>query len=338
MITPLSFVDKPLASPSPYLLFGEETQLLEEARAAIRRHFSAENIERADLDELPNSPLMRERGKGLFGGQAPTLTEIVGHTPPNREEQDALAQLVNNKSGKNESGKGEKSDDVLLVVLHNLEYRHLKAVWFDKIATRCTAVRARRQTNAEAIKWLRRWAAEVAVQLDDDAAEMLAMQTEGNLVPAKQALTKLSLAAEKGNAAAVRAALADGAQYDIFDLTNAILSGKGSRAVMIMRRLRAVGVADPLLVWSAANITAHLVSLRDGKPPRLRPAQLDDLRRLAERVDAKTLHLLLRRAAYADRVCKGVAAGDAEIALTQLIVGLAALRRNMNIKLPTYQP
>ena len=75
-----------------YVLLGEEAQLIEEARAALRRKFPYPR-ERVDLEGLADSPVAQNRGDTLFGGGA-SLYEIVGQNAPQPKAVNRPAQTI----------------------------------------------------------------------------------------------------------------------------------------------------------------------------------------------------------------------------------------------------
>ena len=325
-LSPLRFVGQP--PPRFSVIYGDEEQLVEEARLSVRAHFSADNIHRAAAETLAGSPLATNSGD-LFGDQQPTLYEINVTTTPPPAVQDALVALAAHT----------QPPDAMLILIRGMEAKQIKTAWFKKISDGAVCVRADRLAATAAVEWLTHWAQTENLTLNDESMQLLAAQTEGNLYAAKQAMTKLTLTADNGDitAAAVRQTLADGAQYDIFDFGDAVLNGKGTRAIKILRQLRAAGVADPLILWSITDILNGVIALHAGESPRFWGARLAGLRVIAQRTSPQKLSDLLRRAGHADRVTKGVETGDIETALTHLVICLAALKRGVKISLLDFQ-
>ena len=312
------------------LVTGNEPQLIEEATAHVRQPFRRENLHRIDMQELRDSTVCKPRGGNLFGEQAAELFFISGSSVQSaKNNADILAAFFANLS----------APTVALCVLHNLEAKHYKTAWLKKISSAADLHLHAAPTDAQTAKfWLRHFAAAVNVNLDDEALTLLSTQTEGNLSAAKQTLAKISLVGDAGNSDTVRAALADGARYDIFDLQAAVLAGRGSRAVDILRNFFAAGFPPmPLLVWLFTDMLSNIAAAHNGTPVRAWGIQASALKELAQQITPTLLNTLLQKTAYADRLCKGVATGDINIVLTDLTIRLAALKRGFKIVLPSYR-
>ena len=298
------FIRNPAAG-GVFLLYGDEPQLIEEARAHLRAGFAnANNRHRADVDSLADSGFAEKRGKGLFGENAPELYEAVGHAAPNKEGQNLLAAFFANIA----------APDIGVCALFNMEGKHIKSAWFKALAAKARCVEARAQRAQAALFWLRRWAQEQNLSADDEALQLLAEQTEGNLAAAKQAIAKMAFVGGGGNAQAARAALADGARHDIFDLKSAVLAGNGKATSAILRRLLAAGVGAPLVFWALSDILGNALALREGGKARAWGSDAAALRQLARRLRAADMNRLLQLAAFADRLIKGVGSAEAHFA------------------------
>ena len=101
-------------------------------------------------------------------------------------------------------------------------------------------------------RWLDGRLRQAGLEAERDAVELLAAQVEGNLLAAKQAIDQLALLAADGRVtvATVRESVANGARYDVFQLTDAALAGDAKRAIRILGGLESEGTAAPLVLWS----------------------------------------------------------------------------------------
>ena len=312
--------------PAACLLAGEEVQLIEEVRTSIRRHFAAAEHQQIDLDYLTQSDLMVGRNKDLFSTSA-ELYELVSQGKPSNE---ALRYI-------NELSEIVQPPDCLLVVILDWDYKYKKAAWFKNLSAQLEPALCQRLTPAQALPWIEHWAQENGLTLTADEAALLSQQTEGNLIAAKQTVTKLRLTdAAFADGQRVRQVLSDGARYDIFDLSDAIYNGNGARALAVLRHLRAAGVADVLIQWSLVSVINNVAARKDGKRVFLPGKQTAALDKMASHITAGALYALTRHAAYADRVIKGVAAGDSGSMLCSLAARLTAYRRGVKIILPHY--
>ena len=160
------------------------------------------------------------------------------------------------------------------------------------IATRLR--RNRQSVSAETLQWL-------------------ATQFEGNLLAAHQEIQKLGLLYPPGELTPehIAQAVANVARYDVFKLSEAVLSGNLERTTRMLDGLQAEGVAEVLVHWTLAedirNLQRARAALDAGEPlplvlrqlriwgkkeqlfaqllPRLRPARLAKLLLAAHQVD-----------------------------------------------------
>jgi DNA polymerase-3 subunit delta len=88
-----------------------------------------------------------------------------------------------------------------------------------------------------------------------DTLEFLADRCEGNLLAAFQEVQKLALLFPAGELSfdQVKDAVMDVARYDIFKLSEAMLSGNPERFVRILDGLRAEGTATVLVLWTISE-------------------------------------------------------------------------------------
>jgi DNA polymerase-3 subunit delta len=168
--------------------------------------------------------------------------------------------------------------------------------------------------------WLRARARQLKLEAGDEALELLAARTEGNLLAAHQELMRLALFGGAGDspgeltAAAVRQSVADSARFDVFQLGEAVLEGHAARALRVLAGLRAEGTEPTLALWAMMRALHDVWSAWCGGaagPARgwqRRNAALEHAVRRAPRLD---FGALTTRAARADRMIKGRLQGDA---------------------------
>jgi DNA polymerase-3 subunit delta len=185
-------------------------------------------------------------------------------------------------------------------------------------------------------KWIAERLRRAGLKADNESLELLAARVEGNLLAAKQEIDKLILLAENGRVTidTVRAAVADGARFDVFQLTDAALAGDRTRAARVLHGLQREGVAAPLVMWSLAreiNVVADVVYRMDGGSSAGR-AMADAgvwrsrqglIGKAARSFDLPAARQLVASAGHADRVVKGARPGQTWNALLELTLALA---------------
>jgi len=178
-------------------------------------------------------------------------------------------------------------------------------------------------------QWIAGRGEKLGLAFDRDAARLLAERVEGNLLAAQQEVEKLALLEPGGRitTAAVQAAVANSARYDVFQLGEAALEGDAGRSLRILAGLRAEGVEPPLILWAICRELRALADAQGGIRKKSWGANAERrdaaLARAAERTARQPLGRWFDAAARVDRQVKGQSRGDAWIGLTALVAGLA---------------
>jgi DNA polymerase-3 subunit delta len=171
------------------------------------------------------------------------------------------------------------------------------------------------------VGWLRGRCRQLQLEASEEALELLAARTEGNLLAAHQELSKLKLLARDQlvTPETVAASVADSARFDVFQLTEALQGGEAARALRMLAGLRAEGTEATLVLWAAVRALRELWNARAGGtgPAPAWQRRSAALARALERAPRLPFTALTLRAERADRMIKGRLAGDAweELAL-----------------------
>jgi DNA polymerase-3 subunit delta len=219
---------------------------------------------------------------------------------------------------------------LLIIVTDKLEREVQSAEWVGGVQEHGVWLPIWPVERARLPQWLRERCRRAGVVADEEALQLLAERTEGNLLAAQQEIDKLALLHPNARIGAqqVAASSGDSARFDVFQLGDAVQAGDAGRALRILDGLRAEG-AEPVLVnWSLARELRHLSALARGEAPAARgwqrpSAATDQARRRAPRLPYGRL---AARCARADRLAKGLATGDAWDEMALLAVELCGLR------------
>ena len=181
--------------------------------------------------------------------------------------------------------------------------------------------------------WIRRRAAASGLDLTRPAAELLADRVEGNLLAADQEVQKLVLLLGEGRAdeGAVLDAVASNTRFDVFTLTDAILSGNTRRAMKVLDGLRAEGAEPALVSWAISRDLCLLARLKaaalsgEGEASSLSRHRVWQRRQplvksALRRFEPDQLTRLLVRASEVDNVIKGVLRGNPWDELIRLVM------------------
>ena len=281
-----------------YLLSGDDPLLLDEALDAIRGAARARGFEERQVFFI-------ERGSSVWQdveqcAQALSLfatRRVVEVRMPSGKPGTSGAAVLTRLL----EVAGE--DLLALIVTGQLEREAASASWVQLAQTRGASVPIWPLARARLPEWLRARFAAAGLRPSDAAVELLAERSEGNLLAARQEIDKLALLLPRGarvELTDVIAGSADSARFDVFQLGDALRSGDGARSLRIVASLRAEGVEPVLVLWAL---------LRELRARSLAPA---------------ARMRLLRRAARADRVAKGLLRGEPWDELAALVADLSA--------------
>ena len=298
-----------------YLVSGDEPLLTGEAADAVRARARAAGftereahfLERgSDWDDVRASA----GNMSLFGSRR--LLEIrLPSGKPGVAGNKALVALL----------EREDPDTLLLMLAPRLDRDAQNADWVRAVEARGGWVQVWPIDVDRLVGWLRGRCRRLHLDATDEALELLAERTEGNLLAAHQELEKLTLLAPDGRVTAdtILASVTDSARFDVFQLGEAVLAGDAARALRMIAGLRGEGTEPTLVLWALTKAMRDLwnaMASPGGPKPRWQrqSAALDKGLRRAGRLSFAALTV---RAGRADRMVKGRLAGDPwdEIAL-----------------------
>jgi DNA polymerase III subunit delta len=304
-----------------YLISGDEPLLAGEAADAVRARARAAGFterevhfpERApDWDEVRGSA----RSLSLFGARR--LFEIRMGARPGAAGNAALIALL----------EARDPDTLFLILTPRLDREAQGADWVRAVEAHGAWVQIWPVGEGRLVGWLRGRCRQLRLEASDEALELLAERTEGNLLAAHQELGKLALLADGAavTPAMVLASVADSARFDVFQLSEAVLAGAPGRALRVLAGLRAEGTEPTLVLWALTKALHDAWNARSAAGGAARGwqrhgAALEHARQRAPRMPFADL---AGRAARADRMIKGRIAGDAWDELTLLTAALSS--------------
>lgn len=215
-------------------------------------------------------------------------------------------------------------DTVTVIQLPKLDRTGLNSKWFQALSQHGEVVEAKPIERGVLPNWINTRMSAQQQTLDADAMRFLVDRVEGNLFAAHQEIQKLGLLHPPGtlDLEQVRAAVANVARFDVFQLGEALLAGDANRFVRMLHGLRAEGEAPHLVLWAVAEEVRSLWRIAHGKAHGHNMAQLLKenrvwgpkqglIERALDRVDGTLLRVALAHAARIDQMNKGVGQGDA---------------------------
>lgn len=231
-----------------YVVAGEEPLLIQEALDALRAAARAQGYaERQVLDAERNfdwSELTQSAASlSLFASRRLIEVNLPGGAPGDAGAK-ALKALAGNPV----------PDTVVVLICGALDGRARKSGWYAALEDAGASLYLWGVKPEELPRWIAARLEAAGLGATPEAIELLAHRTEGNLLAAQQDVEKLKLLHPGGTLGEdeVRAAVADSARFDAFDLTDKVLAGDAAGAVRSLRRLREEGAELPALVGAWA--------------------------------------------------------------------------------------
>jgi DNA polymerase-3 subunit delta len=310
---------------SLYVLHGDEALLVQEAADAIRATARAQGFTERSVHTVSGahfdwSEVLAAGGSlSLFADKQ--IVEVrVPSGKPGKEGSVAIQHLA---------ASAEGNDSTLtLFVLPRLDAATRKGAWFGALENTGVSI----SVDAVERSALPQWIAQrlqlqgqrvVAGEEGQRTLQFFADRVEGNLLAAHQEIQKLGLLHPQGELtqAQVESAVVNVARYDVFKLSEAVLSGQVARVQRMLEGLQAEGEAAVLVHYTLAEDIRALKRVKDamagGKPM---PMALREQRvwgpkeRLFERVlprlNESRLNGLLQSAHHVDGIVKGLKVAD----------------------------
>ncbi|MDD2611010.1 MAG: DNA polymerase III subunit delta [Giesbergeria sp.] len=310
---------------SLYTLHGDEPLLQQEAADAIRAAARVQGYtERSSFTvagaHFDWSAVLAAGGSLSLFADKQIIEVRIPSGKPGKEGSVALQQLA-------EAATGNDST-LTLVLLPRLDKATKTGAWFGALDSHGVTVQIDPVERAALPQWIaQRLAAQgqqvVAGEEGQRTLSFFADRVEGNLLAAHQEIQKLALLYPPGELhwQQVEAAVLNVARYDVFKLSEAVLSGQLLRVQRMLDGLEAEGEAAVLVHWALAEDIRALKRVKDatqaGKPlptalreNRIWGAKERLFERLLPRASDAALARLLQSAHKVDGIVKGLPVAD----------------------------
>jgi len=268
-----------------YLIAGDEPLLATEAADQVRARARALGFEERvqvfiDRSAVPwEDALAATQTRSLFATRRILEIRMPGGKPGHGAA--TLQKLV-----------AAAGDDLLLLVhTGRLDRDAQGAAWVRAIEERGASVTVYPVDAAAFPGWIGARLRAAGLTASEPALRLLAESCEGNLLAAAQEVEKLLLRHGPGaqlDEAGLAESLSDSSRYSVFKLGEAIAARDAARALRMLAGLRSEGSEELLVLW-------WLVRAMHAQAGSARPA---------------SMARAVRRAARADRMVKGRAAGE----------------------------
>jgi len=317
-----------------YVITSDEHLLALEAADKIRRAARAAGHTERDVLTVERTfkwgeLLAANQALSLFGDKKLIELRIPGGKP-GKDGSAALQAYAKDLS----------PDNLTLITLPKLDWQTAKAAWVTTLQQAAVYIEIPNIERAQLPGWIGMRLSAQGQSADRQSLDFIADRVEGNLLAAHQEIQKLGLLHEPGKLTfeQVHDAVLNVARYDVFKLSEAMLSGDAARLARMLDGLKGEGEALPLVLWAVSEEIRTLLKLKSGMAQgRPLGALLKEYRiwgpreRMMEpalrRVSLPTLEAALQDAAQVDKMVKGLRAkafaGDAWDAMLQLALKVA---------------
>ena len=310
---------------SLYTLHGDEALLVQEAADAIRVTARAQGYTERSVHVVSGahfdwSEVLAAGGSLSLFADRQMLEVRIPTGKPGKEGSPMIQQLA-------QSAEGNDST-LTLFILPKLDNATKKGAWFGALDQFGVTLQVESVERAQLPQWiaqrLKTQNQSVAVGQEGQAClQFFADRVEGNLLAAHQEIQKLGLLYPEGELSLeqVEGAVLNVARYDVFKLSEAVLSGQISRVQRMLDGLQAEGEAAVLVHYTLAEDIRALKRVKDaiaeGKPMpmALREQRIWGVReklfeRVLPRLSGSRLAQLLQNAHQVDGIVKGLKVAD----------------------------
>jgi len=310
---------------SLYTLHGDEPLLVQEAADAIRSAARTQGCtERSSYTvagaHFDWSEVLAAGGSLSLFADRQMIELRIPSGKPGKEGSSALQQLA-------EQSRGNDST-LTLVLLPRMDKLSKGSAWFGALESFGITVQLEPVERTALPQWL---AQRLALQGQRVAAgeagqrslQFFADRVEGNLLAAHQEIQKLALLFAPGELSfeQIESAVLNVARYDVFKLSQAVLSGQTLRVQRMLDGLQAEGEAEVLVHYTLSEDIRALKRVKDALsqgrplPMALREQRVWGVKeRLFERVLPRltpdSLAQLLQAAHQVDGIVKGIKQAD----------------------------
>ena len=310
---------------SLYTLHGDEPLLLQEAADTIRAQARAQGFTERTSHTVAGahfdwSEVLAAGGSLSLFADKQIVDIRIPSGKPGKEGSNAIQQLAQQCVG---------NDSTLTIVsLPRLDKATRSSAWFAALDGAGMTIAVEPVERAALPQWLAQRLGAQGQRVKSGiegqrALQFFADRVEGNLLAAHQEIQKLALLFPSGELgfAEVESAVLNVARYDVFKLSEAVLSGQAARAQRMLDGLQAEGVAEVLVHYALAEDIRTLWRVKDAiargrpMPVALREQRLwGNKERLFERAVPRlgmdAARELLRAAHLVDGIVKGLRQPD----------------------------
>lgn len=321
-----------------YLLYGEEPLFLRDCLDGLRAKLQSQAYLSGEVYEVDTNfdwrgLQMETQAGSLFADQRVILVNMPKGSP-GKEGGKFIQDWCQN------TFHNVPPEIVLVVLCEKLDSRQSKAKWVNTIEAAGSVVQAKQVPVQSLPGWCQQQARHYGLNLEPEAASLLAERVEGNLLAADQELIKLSLNLPSGSdisAQHIQEQVVHQAHYQLFALATSMLNGKVGYSVQMLHRLHQEGIEAPVVLWLLSKEIRQLIELTQlsqqfslgqaFKQCRIWQSRQGEYSKAMQRHSLNEWQAMLRHALQIDMMIKGIQAtqNDREVwfELSELVTRIA---------------
>ncbi|MBL80079.1 MAG: DNA polymerase III subunit delta [Nitrosomonadaceae bacterium] len=300
-----------------YTVCGDEQLLAIEAADLIRtaahiNGYIKKEIYTIDAQFKKSDMLVRSNSLSLFGEKK--LIDIrVPSGKPGKEGSKAIEDYCHSLP----------SDTLTLVTLPKIDRQGRITKWFKALEKMGPMISVPLIETSKLPNWINQRLNAQNQRTDLDTIKFFAEKVEGNILAADQEIKKLALLYPPGELSFVQIknAIMEVARYDVFKLSDAMVTGEIARFFHILKGLQGEGIATPFILTILVAQIRSLIIIRKGLDTGRPYAQLMKeakiwgnrqklMENAAKRIGLKKLVQALLHAAKIDKISKGIEKGS----------------------------
>ncbi|AFJ42713.1 DNA polymerase III subunit delta [Francisella orientalis] len=238
--------------------------------------------------------------------------------PPQKKLQQALADKLTNED-----------DNVYLLVFSGMKKQNLSAKWFQSLEHRAIHIRIFDPNTDNAINIIDYKAKQLGLTLTKPAIQLLVKKTEGNLIASKQIIKLLSRqSTQTYDENTIRPFIHEHASFDVFDLSEALLSQQKTKALKILNSILTENDKPPLVLWAIKRELRIISQLKNTqqtyhqkifKDNNIWPSKQKFYISLANKTSAEKISIGLEKCLQTDLYIKGAQKGNIKLRLNEIV-------------------
>ena len=330
-IYPEKLNDKLALGHTLYVVMGDEPLGVQESCDRIRTHLRGQGFER-ELFHVEgqfkwDDILYSANSMGLFAEQK--LLEVrIPNGKPGDSGAKGLAALIGLLT----------PDTRALVVLPRLDRSGQNSKWFRGLEKAGLVVQIFPVDRSRLPGWVRARFKEAGLSPSREAVDVLVDRVEGNQLAAVQEIERIRLISNNSEISAeeVVNSVADAARFDVFMLIDAALAQDAPRVVKVSEGLRAEGAAPIVVLAMVAREVRMLLAMTDQKRAggdigklmgayRVFPKRKPIVQRCVAARTYQEILGLIPLLVNADRMAKGMMAGDPWTCIREILLSIAGV-------------